>query len=418
MKKIEIQTAISSCLEKRPIILKDLLNFTTRITSYEVFIQELRYVTNTFKSIPEYEKNAQELIDKMNSFIDSCNFDNIANLTHYIDLQLHNKICGSSSTQITLRALSRSSLNKAPESSQYAIQQIYAELGYSNLGFYIELLKSPGLFTSYINSSDKQLVAMHYLLFKTNHHSNTKLKRDLTISKLHDTMQTNLSNSLSEITSQKEDFVSFMNNEKGKFEIWYEEAQKKADHLFIESNTEYQAFLEESKSSIEQLKKTYSDKLKLEKPADFMKQKSIEYKASARHWTIATVFLTIGLLGLLYLILDPKITFTKQLITINFFSNQLPVYSSVIIFSMIALVIYIIRLFIKMAVSSKHLSEEYYQKYSLTYFYLSLLFDGKLDQKQADVILATLFTKADTGLLKTDTSADSELITKLFSMMK
>ena len=71
-----------------------------------------------------------------------------------------------------------------------------------------------------------------------------------------------------------------------------------------------------------------------------------------------------------------------------------------------------------MAVSSKHLSEEYYQKYSLTYFYLSLLFDGKLDQKQADVILATLFSKADTGLLKNDTSSDTELITKLFSMMR
>lgn len=149
-----------------------------------------------------------------------------------------------------------------------------------------------------------------------------------------------------------------------------------------------------------------------------MKQESEKYKTSARNWSIATVGLTIVLLLLLYLILDPEITFTKKLITINFFSNQMPVYSSVIIFSMVGLVIYIIRLFIKMAVSSKHLSEEYHQKYSLTYFYLSLLFEGKLEQRQADVILATLFTKADTGLLKNDTSTDTELVTRLFSLMK
>ena len=96
----------------------------------------------------------------------------------------------------------------------------------------------------------------------------------------------------------------------------------------------------------------------------------------------------------------------------------MPIYSSVIIFSMIALIIYVLKLFIKMAVSSKHLSEEYYQKYSLTYFYLSLLNEGKLEQQHADIILATLFTKADTGLIKNDNSSDTEYITKLFSMMK
>jgi len=49
---------------------------------------------------------------------------------------------------------------------------------------------------------------------------------------------------------------------------------------------------------------------------------------------------------------------------------------------------------------------------------VSLLFEGKLEQKQADVILATLFTKADTGLLKNDSGSEIDLFTKLFSMMK
>lgn len=418
MNKLEIQNAISSCLEKKPITLYDLLNTTIKITSYEIFIKELRFVINTFKNIPEYSKSAQEYLTKMDSFIDSCNFEDKTELENHINSHLHNKICGSYSTQITLQALCSVSINKSSATAPHAIQQIYDELGYSNLKYYIELINSPSNFTSYLNSNDKQLVAMHYLLFKTNHHSTTKLSRNLTITKLYQEMQNNLSASLSEITSQKDDFVSFMNEEKQAFETWYKDACAKSEQLRSESSSEYQAFLDESKASVEQIKKAYHDELKLKDPAEFLKQESAKYKKSARNWSIATVGLTIGLLFLLYLILDPEITFTKQLITINFFSNQMPVYSSVIIFSMIALVIYIIRLFIKMAVSSKHLSEEYYQKYSLTYFYLSLLFDGKLEQKQADVILATLFTKADTGLLKNDSSSDTDLMTKLFSMMK
>lgn len=418
MKKIEIQAIISEHLNRKPIQVNDLLNKSIKLNSYDAFMQEFHYIENTFKGILEFSKIAQEYINKMNSFIDSCNFDNTTALKNHITANLHNKICGYSNTHITIGALSSASINKSAESSLSSIQQIYDELGYSHLKNYIELIKTPSNFTSYINSSDKQLVAMHYLLFKTNHHSSKKLQRNLSVEKFYKMTQENLSNSLSKITSEKDDFVSFMNNEKLLYKNWYKDATEKAELLHTESKSEYQTFLQESRTSIEQLKKTYSDELKLKDPAEFMKEESEKYKKSARNWSIATVVLTIVLLLLLYLILDPEITFTKKLITINFFSNQMPVYSSVIIFSMVGLVIYIIRLFIKMAVSSKHLSEEYYQKYSLTYFYLSLLFEGKLEQRQADVILATLFTKADTGLLKNDTSTDTELVTRLFSLMK
>jgi len=418
MKKIEIQAIIGEHLNRKPIQVNDLLNKSIKLNSYDAFMQEFHYIENTFKGILEFSKIAQEYINKMNSFIDSCNFDNTTALKNYITANLHNKICGYSNTHITIGALSSASINKSAESSLSAIQQIYDELGYSHLKNYIELIKTPSNFTSYINSSDKQLVAMHYLLFKTNHHSSKKLQRNLSVEKFYKMTQENLSSSLSKITSEKDDFVSFMNNEKLLYKNWYKDATEKAELLHTESKSEYQTFLQESRTSIEQLKKTYSDELKLKDPAEFMKEESEKYKKSARNWSIATVVLTIVLLLLLYLILDPEITFTKKLITINFFSNQMPVYSSVIIFSMVGLVIYIIRLFIKMAVSSKHLSEEYYQKYSLTYFYLSLLFEGKLEQRQADVILATLFTKADTGLLKNDTSTDTELVTRLFSLMK
>ena len=69
-----------------------------------------------------------------------------------------------------------------------------------------------------------------------------------------------------------------------------------------------------------------------------------------------------------------------------------------------------------MAISSKHLMEEYKQKYSLTYFYLSLVNNGSIkDEKSQNIILTSLFTKADTGLIKNDNS--NELDKTLLSLL-
>lgn len=68
-----------------------------------------------------------------------------------------------------------------------------------------------------------------------------------------------------------------------------------------------------------------------------------------------------------------------------------------------------------MTLSSKHLSEEYKQKYVLTYFYLSLVNAGKIDEKMGNIILSILFAKADTGLIKNDNSNELESISKILT---
>ena len=144
-------------------------------------------------------------------------------------------------------------------------------------------------------------------------------------------------------------------------------------------------------------------------------EESEEYKKKAVHWAIAIVAVSIILLVLLGFILSPKIEFGKKIITVNLFSQEMPVYSSIIILAMICLIIYIIRIFIKIMMSSKHLSEEYRQKYVLTYFYLSLVNSGNVDPKLGNIILSILFTKADTGLIKGDSSNEYESIIKILT---
>lgn len=418
MKKVETQVLISNYLSTNPISLIDLLGKTVTIKSYETFITELTMITKTFNKIVEFCTETQKHLDKMEKLIVACETFDEKSTINYISSNLKRELCGYSNSSIRINALSIHSITNTGECSEKAFQLIYSELGFDKLNDYINLIKNPSSLTSYLNSNNTQNVAMHYILFKTNHHSNSKFQRDFTTKNLYEMMATNINTTLSEITSEKEDYITFMNSEKESYKKWINESDERISQLYENSKQEYTTFLADSKNSIEQIKQTYSAELKLKEPSKFMEEKSIDYKSASIRWALATIGLSIVLLILLYLILDPSIEFTKKIITIKLFSNQMPVYSSIIIFSMIALIIYVIKLFIKMTISSKHLSEEYHQKYVLTYFYLSLLNDGKLDEKQANVILATLFAKADTGLIKNDNSSETELITKMFSLMK
>jgi hypothetical protein len=51
-----------------------------------------------------------------------------------------------------------------------------------------------------------------------------------------------------------------------------------------------------------------------------------------------------------------------------------------------------------------HLARDSEERYTLTYFYLSLLKDSNVDEKDRQLIIQSLFSRAETGLLKDDSS--------------
>ena len=64
--------------------------------------------------------------------------------------------------------------------------------------------------------------------------------------------------------------------------------------------------------------------------------------------------------------------------------------------------IYILRTFIKMAMSSFHLSRDAKERNKLSIFYLALIEDDAVTDKERAIVLNSLFSRADTGLLKGD----------------
>lgn len=396
MKKIDVQNQITKYLSSNHFTIIDSLTKPYTIQSYDQYIECFNLIKNTYQNnIIEYCEEAKKYINLMNNFITKAieNSDTDS-IEQYIVNNIKDSLGFGYNRNVNLISIYPKSFLLQRECSQEAFTNIYSELGYNMLKEYINLVKSPSNFSSYINDSSRQIIAMKFLLFKTDHHSPKEFRRDTSAKTIYQETSNNLTESISAITKEKEDFINYMNEQKENYNNWFEDTSDKMDNFILNHSNE-----------LSNLEKTYEEKLKIEKPAEFMLEQANKYRNSFYWWCLAIVLLAIFLIILLAAIVSPQVTFNDKLITVSVLNKDMPVYSSIILLAMISLVVYILRIFIKMAVSSKHLMEEYKQKYSLTYFYLSLINNGNIkDEKAQNIILTSLFTKADTGLIKNDGS--------------
>ena len=68
----------------------------------------------------------------------------------------------------------------------------------------------------------------------------------------------------------------------------------------------------------------------------------------------------------------------------------------------ISFLAYGIRALHKVAFSSFHLSRDSEEREQLTYVYLALIKENAIDEKDKNLIMQSLFSRAETGLLKDD----------------
>ena len=96
--------------------------------------------------------------------------------------------------------------------------------------------------------------------------------------------------------------------------------------------------------------------------------------------------------------------------------KEIPFISKSFIYvALISFLIYIIRIIIKIIISSQHMSMEYEQKAALTRFYQALIQDGKeVDKEEKLIIFNALFRKTYTGLIKSDNSNDADALLNQF----
>lgn len=178
--------------------------------------------------------------------------------------------------------------------------------------------------------------------------------------------------------------------EKKEVEEWVEKTKK-----------EFGNFDQESKKKIDTLEKTYDELLRLRKPAEYWHSRAEKLNSEgwkAMRWMIVLVaFACLTLYALLWWTPEDMM---KSL----FKGDSNAIRWSIVYVTFISFLAYAIRIVHKVAFSSFHLARDAQEREQLTYVYIAMSNDKMIDEKDKSLIMQSLFSRADTGLLKDDSA--------------
>ncbi len=174
------------------------------------------------------------------------------------------------------------------------------------------------------------------------------------------------------------------------FDTWYDEAKNN-----------HQKFVDDTLKHRTDLEKTYRDLLRLKSPADYWSKRVLALKRDGKKYIMWLVALVVFATGLLYFLLG---TIANDSIGKIFESAGTAIKWSIVFITFISLLAYGIRILAKLSFSSFHLARDAEEREQLTYLYLALKKDGNVEDADRQLVLQSLFSRADTGLLKDDSS--------------
>ena len=176
-----------------------------------------------------------------------------------------------------------------------------------------------------------------------------------------------------------------------------QEIQDQTGARFSDFEESKNSFFDSAQNRIDELEYLYGEKLRLSKPAEYWEVLENEYRQKGNKWLTWSCILSALIVGGLasMIIFVPQL-FSKDVYWIENVKN------SIVLTVITSLAIYMLRLCVKMSTTSYHLSRDAKERGNLSYFYLALIKQGAVTDKERALILNALFSRSDTGLLKGD----------------
>jgi hypothetical protein len=177
--------------------------------------------------------------------------------------------------------------------------------------------------------------------------------------------------------------------------------EKYFDEWFEGSKELFNSFDTTSNKKVADLEELYSSKLMLKEPAKYWEERAIELKTEGAKWMKYLLWSTSVGAGLLFILL--LVIANNQFEEIFSFSGK-TIRWSILFITMMSLIAFLVRTFTKLTFSTYHLVRDSEERKQLTYVYLALLENKAVSEDERQIILQSLFSRADTGLLKDDSS--------------
>ncbi|WP_339008338.1 DUF6161 domain-containing protein [Fusobacterium animalis] len=402
--------------------------YSTENINFECSLEELENILEINYNIWEdlyqdtdninYSAVYQNLKNKISSFFTYFNTLNIEDITDEI---LHREISNYITTSITYFENKRKYIIniEAPINKDKNFIKIiefykyYQEQKFDNISSatinYIDIYRNPEKTGSFLNNPYKFCFypAFYYLKEQFSiEFSNTKMDNEINI------LKTELSTMEETIPKRKNEVLNYMKSTSDEFDIWKND--------FKENINDWRDEIDEWKENMEKkltiLENAYKEKLKLEAPEDLWNEKAENYGCAYKLWGFFVILLSTAIVYFVNKIIT-EFYFNSKLNSIsdNDILNYFP--KTFLFVGILSLALYVLRVFVKITLSNKHLQLECEQKAALTRFYQALVHDGKnINENERLIIFNALFSKTESGLIKlSDTPNDIENI--IFSIL-
>ncbi|CDA09055.1 MULTISPECIES: DUF6161 domain-containing protein [Fusobacterium] len=402
--------------------------YSTENINFECSLEELENILEINYNIWEdlyqdtdninYSAVYQNLKKKISSFFTYFNTLNIEDITDEI---LHREISNYITTSITYFENKRKYLIniEAPINKDKNFIKIiefykyYQEQKFDNILSatisYIDIYRNPEKAGTFLNNSYKYYFypAFYYLKGQFNiEFSNTKIDDEINILKIE------LSTMEETIPKRKNEVLNYMKSTSDEFDIWKND--------FKENINDWRDEIDEWKEKMEKkltiLENTYKEKLKFEAPETLWNEKAENYGCAYKLWGFFVILLSTAIVYFVNKIIT-EFYFNSKINSIsdNDILNYFP--KTFLFVGILSLALYVLRVFVKITLSNKHLQLECEQKAALTRFYQVLVHDGKnINENERLIIFNALFSKTESGLIKlSDTPNEIENIISLLS---
>lgn len=231
-------------------------------------------------------------------------------------------------------------------------------------------------------------------------------------------LKSNFKNSLPELDKQLVDHLKESSDKYDEYvtriDDFQTDKEKTYSDWFINTKGDFETFDKESLLKLQELEKTYKEKLKLEGPATYWSQRAKSLKSQG--W-FALVSLVLLILIICYSLSELLWKTPDQIFTSYFKGDHsAAIRWSIIYVTLISFLAFCVKAISKVMFSSFHLARDSEERHTLTYFYLALLKESEIDSEEKKLIMQSLFSRADTGLLKEDSSPTmpNDLAGKMF----
>lgn len=187
------------------------------------------------------------------------------------------------------------------------------------------------------------------------------------------------------------DFENIKMDKSNAFEDWFNNSQSK-----------YSEFYNNAQLTSGELENTYEELLRLKKPAEYWNLRSKELKRQG--WV--SLGILIGLVTIGCIMLFSLLWITPDAMLKSFFGDDKSsaVRWSIVFITLISFFVFGIRALTRVTFSSFHLARDAEERERLTFVYLAMIKDSSMEKEDRHLIMQSLFSRADTGLLKEDSA--------------